>query len=89
MECSECAQITHPECIKVHVRVYPASQFYGIRGYMYCYVNATCILQVPGEGVINKDLPSCWECPKCVQGKKTEVFFLLLAADLFKSQHVI
>uniref|UniRef100_A0A673K6R2 [histone H3]-dimethyl-L-lysine(36) demethylase n=1 Tax=Sinocyclocheilus rhinocerous TaxID=307959 RepID=A0A673K6R2_9TELE len=42
MECSECAQITHPECIKVHVR----------------------------------DLPSCWECPKCVQGKKTEVCFL-------------
>uniref|UniRef100_A0A671N7A3 [histone H3]-dimethyl-L-lysine(36) demethylase n=1 Tax=Sinocyclocheilus anshuiensis TaxID=1608454 RepID=A0A671N7A3_9TELE len=43
MECSECAQITHPECIKV-----------------------------PGEGIINKDLPSCWECPKCVQGKKIE-----------------
>ncbi|KAK7138307.1 hypothetical protein R3I94_013816 [Phoxinus phoxinus] len=43
MECSECAQITHPECIKV-----------------------------PSEGVINKDLPSCWQCPKCVQGKKTE-----------------
>ncbi|XP_016096640.1 lysine-specific demethylase 2A-like [Sinocyclocheilus grahami] len=40
MECSECAQITHPECI-----------------------------QVPGEGIINKDLPSCWECPKCVQAK--------------------
>uniref|UniRef100_A0A8C2HQX8 [histone H3]-dimethyl-L-lysine(36) demethylase n=1 Tax=Cyprinus carpio TaxID=7962 RepID=A0A8C2HQX8_CYPCA len=47
MECSECAQITHPECIKV-----------------------------PGEGIINKDLPSCWECPKCVQGKKTEVSLL-------------
>ncbi|XP_016411223.1 lysine-specific demethylase 2A-like [Sinocyclocheilus rhinocerous] len=43
MECSECAQITHPECIKV-----------------------------PGEGIINKDLPSCWECPKCVQGKNIE-----------------
>uniref|UniRef100_A0AAR2JQM2 [histone H3]-dimethyl-L-lysine(36) demethylase n=1 Tax=Pygocentrus nattereri TaxID=42514 RepID=A0AAR2JQM2_PYGNA len=43
MECSECAQITHPECIKV-----------------------------PGEGVINKDLPSCWECPKCVQEKNRE-----------------
>ncbi|XP_062856965.1 lysine-specific demethylase 2A isoform X2 [Trichomycterus rosablanca] len=43
MECSECAQITHPECIKV-----------------------------AGEGVINKDLPSCWECPKCVQEKNTE-----------------
>uniref|UniRef100_A0A8B9K4H2 [histone H3]-dimethyl-L-lysine(36) demethylase n=1 Tax=Astyanax mexicanus TaxID=7994 RepID=A0A8B9K4H2_ASTMX len=44
MECSECAQITHPECI-----------------------------MVPGEGVINKDLPSCWECPKCVQEKNTEL----------------
>ncbi|XP_043113674.1 lysine-specific demethylase 2A isoform X3 [Puntigrus tetrazona] len=29
-------------------------------------------IKVPGEGIINKDLPSCWECPKCVQGKKTE-----------------
>uniref|UniRef100_A0A8C2A974 [histone H3]-dimethyl-L-lysine(36) demethylase n=1 Tax=Cyprinus carpio TaxID=7962 RepID=A0A8C2A974_CYPCA len=37
-------------------------------------------IQVPGEGIINKDLPSCWECPKCVQGKKIEVCFLLLAA---------
>ncbi|KAM4621990.1 lysine-specific demethylase 2A isoform 1-T2 [Polymixia lowei] len=40
MECSNCAQIAHPECIKE-----------------------------PGEGKINKDLPSCWECPKCYQGK--------------------
>uniref|UniRef100_A0A3B3ZEJ7 Lysine (K)-specific demethylase 2Aa n=1 Tax=Periophthalmus magnuspinnatus TaxID=409849 RepID=A0A3B3ZEJ7_9GOBI len=30
-------------------------------------VHPSC-LRVPGEGVINKDLPSCWECPKCVQG---------------------
>ncbi|XP_046705629.1 lysine-specific demethylase 2A isoform X1 [Silurus meridionalis] len=43
MECTECGQITHPECITV-----------------------------PGEGVINKDLPSCWECPKCVHDKNTE-----------------
>uniref|UniRef100_A0A671N9G2 [histone H3]-dimethyl-L-lysine(36) demethylase n=1 Tax=Sinocyclocheilus anshuiensis TaxID=1608454 RepID=A0A671N9G2_9TELE len=43
MECSECAQITHPECIKV-----------------------------PGEGIINKDLPSCWECPKCVQENRPQ-----------------
>uniref|UniRef100_A0A8C7TB83 [histone H3]-dimethyl-L-lysine(36) demethylase n=1 Tax=Oncorhynchus mykiss TaxID=8022 RepID=A0A8C7TB83_ONCMY len=27
-------------------------------------------LCVPGEGRINKDLPSCWECPKCYQGKE-------------------
>uniref|UniRef100_A0A8B9KCW8 [histone H3]-dimethyl-L-lysine(36) demethylase n=1 Tax=Astyanax mexicanus TaxID=7994 RepID=A0A8B9KCW8_ASTMX len=43
MECSNCAQIAHPSCLKV-----------------------------PGEGVVNKDLPSCWECPKCVVGKNTE-----------------
>ncbi|KAM6953365.1 lysine-specific demethylase 2A [Aplochiton taeniatus] len=40
MECSNCAQIAHPECITV-----------------------------PGEGKINNILPSCWECPKCYQGK--------------------
>uniref|UniRef100_A0A8B9KET0 [histone H3]-dimethyl-L-lysine(36) demethylase n=1 Tax=Astyanax mexicanus TaxID=7994 RepID=A0A8B9KET0_ASTMX len=40
MECSNCAQIAHPSCLKV-----------------------------PGEGVVNKDLPSCWECPKCVEGE--------------------
>uniref|UniRef100_A0AAR2L112 [histone H3]-dimethyl-L-lysine(36) demethylase n=1 Tax=Pygocentrus nattereri TaxID=42514 RepID=A0AAR2L112_PYGNA len=43
MECSNCAQIAHPGCLKV-----------------------------PGEGIVNKDLPSCWECPKCVMGKETE-----------------
>ncbi|XP_038555005.1 lysine-specific demethylase 2A [Micropterus salmoides] len=26
----------------------------------------------PGEGKINKDLPSCWECPKCYPGKDSE-----------------
>uniref|UniRef100_A0A8C4GVC0 [histone H3]-dimethyl-L-lysine(36) demethylase n=1 Tax=Dicentrarchus labrax TaxID=13489 RepID=A0A8C4GVC0_DICLA len=29
-----------------------------------------CIKE-PGEGKINKDLPSCWECPKCYQGKSS------------------
>ncbi|XP_051559950.1 lysine-specific demethylase 2A-like isoform X3 [Myxocyprinus asiaticus] len=43
MECSNCAQIAHPSCLKAS-----------------------------GEGVVNKDLPSCWECPKCVFGKDTE-----------------
>uniref|UniRef100_A0A7N8YAY0 [histone H3]-dimethyl-L-lysine(36) demethylase n=1 Tax=Mastacembelus armatus TaxID=205130 RepID=A0A7N8YAY0_9TELE len=31
-----------------------------------------CIKE-PGEGKINKDLPSCWECPKCYQGKGSRV----------------
>ncbi|XP_071263378.1 lysine (K)-specific demethylase 2Aa isoform X1 [Salvelinus alpinus] len=39
MECSNCAQIAHPACLKV-----------------------------TGDGVVNTDLPSCWECPKCVLG---------------------
>uniref|UniRef100_A0A4W4E794 [histone H3]-dimethyl-L-lysine(36) demethylase n=1 Tax=Electrophorus electricus TaxID=8005 RepID=A0A4W4E794_ELEEL len=43
MECSNCAQIAHPGCLKVRA-----------------------------SGVINKDLPSCWECPKCVMGKDTD-----------------
>ncbi|ROI47866.1 Lysine-specific demethylase 2A [Anabarilius grahami] len=43
MECSNCAQIAHPSCLKTS-----------------------------GEGVVNKDLPSCWECPKCVFGKDTD-----------------
>ncbi|KAG1956457.1 lysine (K)-specific demethylase 2Aa isoform X3 [Pimephales promelas] len=43
MECSNCAQIAHPSCLKTS-----------------------------GEGVVNKDLPSCWECPKCVFGKETD-----------------
>ncbi|XP_055015145.1 lysine-specific demethylase 2A [Boleophthalmus pectinirostris] len=31
-------------------------------------VHPRCIKE-PGEGKISKDLPSCWECPKCYQGK--------------------
>uniref|UniRef100_A0A3P9KBH0 [histone H3]-dimethyl-L-lysine(36) demethylase n=1 Tax=Oryzias latipes TaxID=8090 RepID=A0A3P9KBH0_ORYLA len=30
-------------------------------------VHPAC-LTIQGEGVVNRDLPSCWECPKCVQG---------------------
>ncbi|KAM9315211.1 lysine (K)-specific demethylase 2Aa isoform 2-T2 [Pholidichthys leucotaenia] len=30
-------------------------------------VHPAC-LTIQSEGVVNKDLPSCWECPKCVQG---------------------
>uniref|UniRef100_A0A3B3Q5P2 [histone H3]-dimethyl-L-lysine(36) demethylase n=1 Tax=Paramormyrops kingsleyae TaxID=1676925 RepID=A0A3B3Q5P2_9TELE len=33
----------------------------------------TCVLRqclAVGEGVVNKELPSCWECPKCVLEKK-------------------
>ncbi|XP_061581460.1 lysine-specific demethylase 2A isoform X2 [Cololabis saira] len=33
-------------------------------------VHRQCVKE-PGEGMINKDLPSCWECPKCYQGKSS------------------
>nr|XP_015209467.1 PREDICTED: lysine-specific demethylase 2A [Lepisosteus oculatus] len=29
-------------------------------------------IKVSGEGVVNKDLPSCWECPKCTLAKDTQ-----------------
>ncbi|XP_037316590.2 lysine-specific demethylase 2A [Pungitius pungitius] len=34
-------------------------------------VHHQCIKD-PGDGKINEDLPSCWECPKCYQGKDLE-----------------
>ncbi|XP_013862046.1 lysine-specific demethylase 2A [Austrofundulus limnaeus] len=34
-------------------------------------VHRQCVKE-PGEGKINKDLPSCWECPKCYQGKGSD-----------------
>uniref|UniRef100_A0A3Q1B079 [histone H3]-dimethyl-L-lysine(36) demethylase n=1 Tax=Amphiprion ocellaris TaxID=80972 RepID=A0A3Q1B079_AMPOC len=42
----------------------------------------------PGEGKINQDLPSCWECPKCYQGKDSasEVLNTNLLAEKVKSQ---
>lgn len=37
--------------------------------HVWCKMVFACLrLQVQGDGLINKDLPSCWECPKCVQG---------------------
>ncbi|XP_061687195.1 lysine (K)-specific demethylase 2Aa isoform X2 [Syngnathoides biaculeatus] len=70
MECSNCAQIVHPACLTGepgHPGEKPIStarsniigEIFGLLPYSN---------QVRGEGVINKDLPSCWECPKCVQG---------------------
>lgn len=49
----------------------------------------TILFQDPGEGKINKDLPSCWECPKCYPGKDSEAsevtnaYLLNLTCPLF------
>lgn len=29
-------------------------------------------LQMDGEGLLNDELPNCWECPKCYQGDDAE-----------------
>ncbi|KAM4586150.1 lysine-specific demethylase 2A isoform 1-T2 [Fundulus diaphanus] len=34
-------------------------------------VHRQCVKE-PGEGKINEDLPSCWECPKCCQDSESE-----------------
>lgn len=39
-----------------------------------------CIKE-PGEGKISKDLPSCWECPKCYQGKSSASESLQSSSD--------
>uniref|UniRef100_A0A7N8XBE9 [histone H3]-dimethyl-L-lysine(36) demethylase n=1 Tax=Mastacembelus armatus TaxID=205130 RepID=A0A7N8XBE9_9TELE len=44
-------------------------------------------LTIQGEGMVNKDLPSCWECPKCVQGiTDPEVCLILLINECSKMQ---
>lgn len=45
------------------------------------------LLQEPGEGKINKDLPSCWECPKCYQGKDSGSEVPNIHLNLFLFRH--
>lgn len=76
MECSVCSQIVHRQCIKVPVlqklfTTRPLNLWHSYliivrkKNQTFCGFS----FQDPGEGKINKDLPSCWECPKCYQGK--------------------
>lgn len=82
MECSVCSQIAHRHCIKVfclrHSEGYKLKTLPKDCMFFFCrlsvshgcyYFKSLTIFQEPGEGKINKDLPSCWECPKCYQGK--------------------
>ncbi|XP_061736864.1 lysine-specific demethylase 2A-like [Nerophis ophidion] len=54
-------------------------------------VHPAC-LTVQGEGVINKDLPSCWECPKCIEGlndsekRKSSTLLDARMAKIFRQQ---
>uniref|UniRef100_A0A672QN39 [histone H3]-dimethyl-L-lysine(36) demethylase n=1 Tax=Sinocyclocheilus grahami TaxID=75366 RepID=A0A672QN39_SINGR len=40
----------------------------------FCFLEMVILMYLltSGEGVVNKDLPSCWECPKCIMGKETD-----------------
>uniref|UniRef100_A0A8C6KJ30 [histone H3]-dimethyl-L-lysine(36) demethylase n=1 Tax=Nothobranchius furzeri TaxID=105023 RepID=A0A8C6KJ30_NOTFU len=37
--------------------------------FVLLHLSSFVSFQEPGDGKINEDLPSCWECPKCYQGK--------------------
>lgn len=76
MECSVCSQIAHRQCIKVIILWHSEDNAFihypMIAWFVLLFSNLfiwCSFLQEPGEGKINKDLPSCWECPKCYQGK--------------------
>ncbi|XP_064210171.1 lysine-specific demethylase 2B-like isoform X3 [Anguilla rostrata] len=57
MECSICNEIVHPGCLKVSAGRDPPSPFW---------------IQVKDAGgVVNDELPNCWECPKCNHAGKT------------------
>ncbi|CDQ78062.1 unnamed protein product [Oncorhynchus mykiss] len=59
MECTICNEIIHPSCLKVGPDppcVWPAV----IAGEMG-----------KAEGIINDEIPNCWECPKCHKEGKT------------------
>lgn len=34
--------------------------------------NIVICLQMDGEGLLNEELPNCWECPKCYQEDSSE-----------------
>ncbi|NXT25229.1 KDM2A demethylase, partial [Syrrhaptes paradoxus] len=67
MECCICNEIVHPGCLQV------SSTGTGEPG---CgegpLLTALFPLQMDGEGLLNDELPNCWECPKCYQGDDTE-----------------
>lgn len=70
MECCICNEIVHPGCLQVSSSMSTGASWAGLWGRVL--LTALCSLQMDGEGLLNDELPNCWECPKCYQGDDTE-----------------
>lgn len=69
MECCVCNEIVHPGCLQV------SRARAGQRGALlwgWAAADPFLSLQMDGEGLLNDELPNCWECPKCYQGDDSE-----------------
>lgn len=82
MECTICNEIVHPGCLKVMAPGRLESGMGKLSGSKEAGNTAsdfTDTLSMPclcpqmgkAEGVINAEIPNCWECPRCTQEGRT------------------
>lgn len=67
MECCICNEIVHPGCLQVS-----SAGHRGLGRREGLLLTALFSWQMDGEGLLNDELPNCWECPKCYQGDDAE-----------------
>ncbi|XP_038618585.1 lysine-specific demethylase 2B isoform X3 [Tachyglossus aculeatus] len=67
MECSICNEIIHPGCLK---RKESSCSWLEEEG-LYPPWRLAQYLVKESDGVVNDELPNCWECPKCNHAGKT------------------
>lgn len=83
MECTICNEIVHPGCLKV-MALGPwqlgwgrlsGSRESGVPGLWASWPTPhslpSCLQMGKAEGVINAEIPNCWECPRCTQEGRT------------------
>lgn len=71
MECTICNEIIHPSCLKVTTPA-PSSSPASSRPPVLTSPPSPLPPQMgKAEGIINDEIPNCWECPKCHQEGKT------------------
>lgn len=70
MECTICNEIIHPSCLKVSTLPSVQTHTHTQSAFLTLCV---CLWRQMGkaEGIINDEIPNCWECPKCHKEGKT------------------
>lgn len=80
MECTICNEIVHPGCLKVIALGTLESDWQGAGRWTALplgllapsiYSLPSCLQMGKAEGVINAEIPNCWECPRCTQEGRT------------------